>query len=109
MTDASANDLDRRLGELEAAYDAVAGEMSTPEAAGDPVKLRELGRRYAELQAVVKPFRAFREARDAAAEARELASVESDPEMSAYFEEEAARQDENVASLRAELEVALVP
>ena len=109
MTDASASDLDRRLGELEAAYDAVTAEMSTPAAAGDPDKLRDLGRRYAELEAVVKPFRAFREARDAAAEARELASTDSDPEMSAYFEEEAARQDERVAALRAELELALVP
>jgi peptide chain release factor 1 len=109
MTDTSTADLDRRLGELEAAYDAVAAEMATPEAAADRDKLRDLGRRFSELEAVVRPFRAFREARDAAAEARELASAEADPEMSAYFEEEAGRQEERVAALRAELELALVP
>jgi peptide chain release factor 1 len=109
MTDASMSDLDRRLGELEASFEAVTAEMATQEAASDREKLRDLGRRYAELEAVVKPFRAFREAREAAVEARELASAESDPEMSAYFEEEAARQDERVRTLRAQLELALVP
>jgi len=109
MDETSTTDLDRRLEELEAAYDAVAAEMATPEAAGDPDKLRDLGRRFAELEGVVRPFRAFRAARDAAAEARELAAAEADPEMSAYFEEEGARQGERVTALRAELELALIP
>jgi peptide chain release factor 1 len=109
MTDASVNDLERRLEELEAAYETVATQMASPDAAGDPDKLRDLGRRFAELDAVVQPFRAFREARRAADEARELAAAEPDAEMTAYFEEEAARQDERVAALRAELELALMP
>jgi len=109
MTDTPTTDLDRRLEELEAAHEAVAAEMATPEAAADPEKLRDLGRRFAELEAVVRPFRAFRDAREAAAEARELAAAEADPDMTAYFEEEAARQDERVVSLHAELELALVP
>jgi peptide chain release factor 1 len=109
MTDASVNDLERRLEELEATYETVSTQMASPGVANDPDKLRDLGRRFAELDAVVKPFRAFREARRAADEARELAAAEPDPEMTAYFEEEAARQDERVGALRAELELALVP
>ncbi|HSL10075.1 MAG TPA: peptide chain release factor 1 [Actinomycetota bacterium] len=109
MTDASVPDLDRRLEELEAAYEAVAAEMASPDVAGDPDRLRDLGRRFAELEAVVTPFRAFREATRAAAEARELAGVEPDAEMSAYFGDEATRQGERAAALRAEIELALVP
>ena len=93
MAESPPTDLDHRLDELEAAYDAVAAELATPGAAADPDRLRDLGRRFAELEAVVRPYRAFREARAAAAEARDLAAAESDPELSAYFDEEAARQD----------------
>jgi peptide chain release factor 1 len=101
--------MERKLDELEAAHDAVSAEMGTPAAAADPERLRTLGQRFAELDGVVRPYRAYRAARKAAAEAREMAANESDPEMAAYFAEEAQRAEAGAERLRAELELALVP
>jgi peptide chain release factor 1 len=104
-----ATGIDERLREIEARYDAVAAEMSTPEAAEDPDHLRTLGKDFAELGEIVVPYRAYREAVVAAEDARALASAEADPEMAAYFRDEADAADVEAAELRAALELLLTP
>ncbi len=98
-----------KLDALEARYDTVAAEMSSPDVASDPERLRDLGKRFAELDEVVTPYRQYKRLREQAEEARELAKAEHDPEMAAYFRDEADRLDERVASLRTTLEALLVP
>jgi peptide chain release factor 1 len=83
--------------------------MSTPEVASDPDRLRTLGRTFSELEEIVLPYREYRAAVTQAEEAHQLAKGESDPELTAYFHEEAERADGHVASLRASLEQLLVP
>src|SRR5262249_48406465 len=83
--------------------------LASPEVAGDPERMRDLGRSFAELEAIVTPYRALREAVRQTDEARELAKAETDPDMAAFFREEAARADERAAELRATLEQLLVP
>ena len=102
-------DFTQRLDELERRYDAVAAEMSSPEVASVPERLRSLGKDLADLQDVVAPYRAYREALRQAEEARSLARDESDPEMAAFLREEADAADERVAELRTWLEQLLVP
>jgi len=104
-----ASEIERKLAELEADHERVASEMASVETAGDHERMRALGQRFAELDKVVRPFREFRETRGAADEARELAKAETDPEMAAYFSDEAERADARAEALRAELELALVP
>ncbi|HEX6843878.1 MAG TPA: peptide chain release factor 1 [Actinomycetota bacterium] len=101
--------IDERLGEIEARFERVSMDMASPETTSDPERLRVLGKQFADLQDVVVPYRAYKEARAQAAEARELESAESDPEMAAYLREEAERQEARAVALRAELELLLVP
>jgi peptide chain release factor 1 len=101
--------VDERLNEIEARYQELASELSRPEVASDPERLRTLGKSYAELGQIVVPYRELREARRQAEEARSLAKEESDPEMAAYFGEEADRADAAAAALWERLEELLVP
>jgi peptide chain release factor 1 len=104
-----ADGIDAKLDALETRHDEVAAEMASPGAAVEPDRLRDLGRRFAELDEVVGPYREYKRVREQAREARELAKVEQDPEMAAYFRDETDRLDERVVALRTQLEALLVP
>jgi peptide chain release factor 1 len=104
-----AEGIDAKLDALEVRHDEVAAEMASPDVAADHERLRDLGRRFAELGEVVGAYREFKRIRNQAEEARELAKAEQDAEMAAYFRDEADRLDERVGSLRAQLEGLLVP
>jgi peptide chain release factor 1 len=98
-----------RLEEIEARFEQVQAEMASPEIGNDPSRLRSLGKTYAELDAVVRPYREYRKAMADAREAAELAAAERDAEMAEAFEEEARSATERAEALRAELERLLVP
>jgi peptide chain release factor 1 len=101
--------MEDRLAEIDARYAQVEAEMSTPEAASDPDRLRELGKTYAELGELVRPYRELRSVLAQAAEARELGRDSADPEMATYLAEELEQLDGRAAQLRAKLEALLVP
>jgi peptide chain release factor 1 len=103
------DDFTARLADVEARFEAVSAQMALPEVIADPSQLRTLGRSYSELEEIVRPYREFRSASQQAADAHALAKAEDDPEMEAFFAEEAERADERVATLRATLEHLLVP
>jgi peptide chain release factor 1 len=104
-----ADEIHRKLDELEAAHDAVAAEMATAGASADPDRLRTLGRRFAELDEVIRPYKDYREARRAADEAVALEKAERDVEMADYFRQEAERAEARAQELWSALERALVP
>ncbi len=104
-----ATGIDTRLEEIETRYEAVQAEMAAPETSGDPERLKQLGMAFSELEEIVTPYRAYREAASAADDARDLAAAEEDPEMAAYFREEAERAQERADALRARLELLLTP
>jgi peptide chain release factor 1 len=106
MNDAAS---DLRLREIESRYEAVSAEMATPEAAADPTRMRTLGKTFAELQEIVIPLRAFRQAQAQAEEARGLAAGEADAEMAAFLREEADQADARARDLRERLDALLVP
>jgi peptide chain release factor 1 len=101
--------MQERLKEIEARYDAIEAEMAAPDVASDLDRLRDLGRSHSELQEIVVPYRAWREAQRQADDARELAKAESDPEMAAYFRDEADQAQGRAEALVATLESLLVP
>jgi peptide chain release factor 1 len=98
-----------RLDEIEQRHRAVEAEMASPGVAADPDRLRTLGKTYAELDEVVRPYREYRAALVEAADARELAAQEQDEEAASFYREEAERADERAAALRSQLELQLVP
>jgi peptide chain release factor 1 len=98
-----------RLDEVAARHEQVQAQMASPGVAADPDKLRDLGKTYAELDQIVGPYRAWQTATRQAAEARELAAAEAEPEMAAFLADEAARADAEATALRARLEELLVP
>jgi peptide chain release factor 1 len=104
-----ASEFDDRLEEIEGRYEAVSSQMSAPDVAEDPERLKRLGQAFSELEEIVGPYRAYRDAARAAQDAHELAKAEEDPEMEAFFREEAERADERVAELRGVLEGLLIP
>ena len=101
--------MDLKLDAIEARYEQVAAEMSAPDFASDPERMRTLGKSFAELEEIVTPYRALKEAIAGAAEAREMAAAEGDAEMAAFFREEADRLDQRAGELRSLLEQLLVP
>jgi len=104
-----ASGIETKLDEIEETYEQAAAELAAPDVAADPDRLRDLGKRFAELQDVVVPYREYKTLSAQAREARDLAKGEVDPEMAAYFHDEAGRLDVRVAELRGRLELLLVP
>ncbi|MFM7719369.1 MAG: peptide chain release factor 1 [Actinomycetota bacterium] len=102
-------DLDARLSEIERRYDDLTARMAQASASSDPDQLRRLGKDLSELEEIVVPFRAFRQARADAEEARALVAAESDGDMAAYLRQEAEAAERRVDGLRATLEELLVP
>src|SRR3990172_7157405 len=82
-----------RLREIEARYEELAREMSTPEAATDPAQLQRLGRELARLEPVVNAVRAWNAVR---AELEATQAMARDPE-----EEVRAMAREELISLEA--------
>jgi peptide chain release factor 1 len=102
-------DVEDRLQEIEARFEQIQAEMASLEAATDHDRMRTLGRLFAELEQIVRPYREYRRASADVAEARELAAAEADTEMAQAFEEEARSAAERAVALRARLEQLLVP
>jgi peptide chain release factor 1 len=98
-----------RLDEIEARYEELTRELSSPEVASDRARLRDLGKRHAELQEIVTAYRDFRDALRQAEEARLLAKEEKNPEMAAYFRDEEANAERRAEGLERQLEILLLP
>ncbi len=104
-----ATPLDERLAKIESRYEAVSDELASPEVVNDQERMRDLGRSFAELQEIVRPYREYRKVSAQADEARQMEAAESEPEMAAYFRDEADRAEARAAELRSKLELLLIP
>ena len=102
---------DLLLRRLEAALlraDQVAAELSAPEAARDPAKLRALGREHTRLEPVVRSGRRFMKARADLAAARELVAS-GDGDLAELARQEIAALEPEVAALEERLTELLTP
>jgi peptide chain release factor 1 len=98
-----------RLDEIERRYEELTRELSQPDVASDPSRLRELGRQHAELQDIVAADRKYREALRQTEEARALAKEEKDREMADFFRAEADAAQSRATELERQIEVLLLP
>ena len=101
--------MQERLDEIEARYEELTRELSSPEVASDHARLRDLGRKHRELEEIVGTHREYRKAQADADEARRLAHDESDAETQAFFRQEAEEAAERARKLEARLEFLLLP
>jgi peptide chain release factor 1 len=97
-----------RLAELEARYEEVSAELSTPEAAANPSRLAELGRELSRLEPIVTDLRAWRSIQSQLDGARAMAD-DPDEEMRTMAREEADRLVSQAEALEADLRLRLVP
>jgi len=101
--------MQQRLAEIERLYDELTRELSSPEVASDPVRLRELGKRHAELYDIISAHRARQAALQQAEEARAMARDEREPEMAAFLRNEESEAERRALELERNLEALLVP
>ncbi len=97
-----------RLAELEARYEDVSRQMSTPEAASDPGALANLGRELSRLEPIVTTLREWRAVREELDRTRTMVD-DPDEGMRTMAREEIARLSSREAELDQTLRVQLVP
>ena len=97
-----------RLREIEAAYESVVAEMSTPTAANDPARLQALGRELARLEPVVEAIRAWSAVRDELEGTRSMAH-DPDEDVRSMARDELALLEGREQSLAETLRLLLVP
>ena len=84
-------------------YQSTEQQMASPEVVTNPDKMRKLGRRHAELGAIVSAYQSYTAVRDDLEAAREMAG--EDPE----FADEAKRLEAELPSAEEKLRNALIP
>ncbi|MBT1178033.1 peptide chain release factor 1 [Bifidobacterium callimiconis] len=84
-------------------YHKIEQEMSQPEVASNPEKMRKLGRRHAELSVIVSAYQRYRMLNDDYEAAKEMASEDPD------FADEAKRLEAELPGAREKLRTALIP
>jgi peptide chain release factor 1 len=98
-----------RLEEIERSYEELERELSSPQVASDPARLRELGKRHRELEEIVTANREYLKAVSDAEDAKGLARAEKDPESQAFYRQEATEAEERARKLEERLELLLLP
>lgn len=97
-----------RLEQITERFDEVSALLSDPGVIADQNRFRDLSREYAEVEPVVRCFRAYRESLDDIAAAEEF-KTDSDPEMRALAEEEQTSATERSEQLELELQGLMLP
>jgi len=97
-----------RLAELEARYEEIGRQMSTPEAATNPGGLADMGRELSRLEPIVATLRAWRGVREELERTRAMAD-DPDEDMRTMAREEIVRLESRGSELTEELRVQLVP
>jgi peptide chain release factor 1 len=97
-----------RLAELEARYEEVSRQLSSPEAAQDLQQMAELGRELSRLEPIVAGLRLWRSIRTQLDQARAMAA-DPDEQMRAMAHEEVERLSVQAADIEADLRMRLVP
>ncbi|MGC6416161.1 MAG: peptide chain release factor 1 [Bradymonadia bacterium] len=101
--------MQEKLAELARRFDELTARMGDPEVYAEPGLFQKIAKEAAEIEPLVKCWRALEKVCSELADARELLSMEDDEEMKLLAEEEAASLAEDEDRLRAELRILLLP
>ncbi|MGO8871410.1 MAG: peptide chain release factor 1 [Acidimicrobiales bacterium] len=100
--------LERRMTELEREYETTLAELNDPALSSDPARLREVSRRFRELEDVVGCWRGLQSAESDLGAARDMVNDSSGDERE-LAQAEVVRAEEDIARLEEELRLLLVP
>ncbi|MGB7538761.1 MAG: peptide chain release factor 1 [Anaerolineales bacterium] len=95
-----------KLAGIEARYEELHRLMA--ENAGNYTRVAELSRERSEIEPVVLKFRAYKQAQDSLAQAKSMLA-ESDPDLRAMAESEAAALEPRITTLEKEMKSMLIP
>ena len=100
--------LNGKLEKLMERFEEVSGLLSDPDIIADQKQFRSLSKEYAELEAVVKAYRAYRASEEELESARALLD-DGDPEMREMGAEEARHAQQRIEELDEELQRLMLP
>jgi len=100
--------VEARLRQALARAEEVANELADPSTAGDPTKLRSLGREHTRLAPIVQLAEQLDKLNDELSQAREMAD-EADPELAAMVKADLTRLPAEITRLEADLHELLLP
>lgn len=100
--------LENKLESLSERHEELRHLLSDPSIISDQNRFRALSKEYAQLEAIVECFKAYRRAEGSIASAEKL-MTESDLELRALAEEELSSQQETLNQLEDQLKILLLP
>ena len=103
------NDMTDKLEQIKAHYEEIQSELSQPDVASDPARLRALMKEQSELQPLIEAYNGLIAARQDEADALLMLQDESDEELRQLAKEELSGAKERQESLEQQIKVLLLP
>ena len=97
-----------KLEQLEKRFESLNAQMADPAVIGDAPEYRKVAKAHSELSEIVAKYREWKHSNDVLSQARAMLQ-DSDPDLRAMAEEEAARLEPALARIEEELKVLLLP
>ncbi len=98
-----------KLEQIEARYEALAGELSSPEVYSDPANYAKLNKQHRSLGEVVAKYREWKQLKAELSGAKELLDLSDDEEMREMARAEMATLEERLGKVEEDLRVLLLP
>ena len=98
-----------KLEQIEARYDEMTRELSSPEIHDDSARYQKLAKQHSELGEIVTKFREWKDIEKALAGAKQLLAESDDAEMKQMAEEELKSLEARRESVEREVKVLLIP
>ncbi|HEX8291435.1 MAG TPA: peptide chain release factor 1 [Pyrinomonadaceae bacterium] len=98
-----------KLEQIEARYEALAGELSTPEVYTDQANYAKLSKQHRSLGEMVKKYREWKQIKSELTGAKELLDLSDDDEMREMARAEMTTLEERLGKVEEELRVLLLP
>jgi len=98
-----------RLDQIEAKYDELTSQLSSPEIVNDSARYQKTAKAHSEVSEIVERYREYKALAKGIAESKAMVAAESDAEMRAYAEDELKQLEERMVQVEKELKLLLVP
>ena len=98
-----------KLEQIEARYEALTADLSSPEVYSDPANYAKLNKQHRGLGEVVAKYREWKQLKEELSGAKELLDLSDDEEMREMGRAEAATLEGRLEKVEGELRVLLLP
>jgi len=90
-------------------YIKLAEKLSSPDVSSNPEKLKEYGKRIAEIEEIVTIARKYREVLSSVKEAEEMLKIEKEEEMKSFLKDELKENNDKKQKLEKKIKLLLTP